>query len=82
MVFVAISLLVHFLVLLAACKLLRISLVEMSVASAANVGGSTVSAPMAIALQAKQLVTAAVVIGVLGNVIGTFLGVGIGILLQ
>ena len=82
MVFVAISLLVHFVVLIGVCKVMRISLVEMSVASAANVGGSTVSAPMAIALQAKQLVTAAVVIGVLGNVIGTFLGVGIGLLLQ
>ena len=82
LLFVAITLAIHFFILLFACRLFRISLVEMSIASAANVGGSTVSAPMAIALQAKQLVTAAVVIGVLGNVIGTFLGVGIGLLLQ
>ena len=82
LLFVVVALLVHLAVMLIGCRLLRISLEELSIASAANVGGSTVSAPMAVAFDLKKAVTPAILIGVLGNVIGTFIGVGIGVLLR
>lgn len=82
LVFVTVALLVHLLVMLVGCRLLRISLEELAIGSAANVGGSTVSAPMAVTFQMKKAITPAILIGILGNVIGTFIGVGIGLLLK
>lgn len=82
LVFVSIALVVHLIVLLIGCRLLGISLEEVSIASAANVGGSTVSAPMAVSLDLKKAITPAILVGVLGNVIGTFIGVGIGVFLR
>jgi len=82
LLFVTIALLIHLIVLLLGCRLLRISLEEVSIASAANVGGSTVSAPMAVSFDLKKAITPAILVGVLGNVIGTFIGVGIGVFLR
>lgn len=82
LVFVSIALVFHLIVLLIGCRLLGISLEEVSIASAANVGGSTVSAPMAVSFDLKKAITPAILVGVLGNVIGTFIGVGIGVLLR
>jgi len=82
LLFVTIALLVHLLVMLIGCRWLGISLEELSIASAANVGGSTVSAPMAATFEMKRAITPAILVGVLGNVLGTFIGVFIGVLLQ
>jgi uncharacterized membrane protein len=82
LLFVAIALVVHLIVMLIGCRLLRISLEELAIASAANVGGSTVSAPMAVTFDLKKAITPAILVGVLGNVIGTFIGVGIGWMLD
>lgn len=82
LLFVTIALLVHLFVMLLGCRLLGISLEELSIASAANVGGSTVSAPMAVTFDLKRAITPAILVGVLGNVLGTFIGVFIGVLLQ
>ena len=71
-----------YLFVLLGCRLLGISLEELSIASVANVGGSTVSAPMAATFDLKRAITPAILLGVLGNVLGTFIGVFLGLLLQ
>ncbi len=80
--FCIITLAVHFIVIMIGGKFLKISLKEIIVASAANVGGPSISAPIAGSLNMKKAITPAVLIGVLGYVIGTFLGVSIGLWLQ
>ena len=80
--FAAITLLVHLVFTLLGCRIFRVSLPEIALASCANVGGSTVAAPMAATFKMKKAVTPAILIGVLGTVVGTFLGVGIGLLLR
>ncbi len=82
LVFCTIILVVHFFVILLGGKLLNVSLKEILVASAANIGGASISAPMAATLGMKKAVTPAVLIGILGYVIGTFLGVSVGLWLQ
>ncbi len=82
LLFAMITLIVHFLVCLLGGKMLGMSLKEIAVASAANAGGPSTSAPMAATFGMKKAVTPAVLIGVLGYVIGTFLGVGTGLLLK
>lgn len=78
LVFAAITLTIHLLFTLAASKMLGISLKEAMVASCANAGGPSVAAPMAISFGMKKAVTPAILIGLLGYVIGTFLGSGVG----
>lgn len=80
--FVALTLFVHLMVMLIGSRLLHISLEDLSIASAANVGGSATSAPMATTFGMKKAITPAILIGTLGNVIGTFIGIGIGLLLR
>jgi uncharacterized membrane protein len=62
--------------------LLNVSLKEIIVASVANIGGASVAAPTAATLGMKKAVTPAILIGILGYVIGTFLGVSVGLWLQ
>lgn len=76
--FCIITLLVHFIVIMIGGRLLKISLKEIVVASSANIGGPSIAAPIAGALNMKKAVTPAILIGVLGYVIGTFLGASIG----
>jgi uncharacterized membrane protein len=80
--FVIVTLLTHLLVMLLGSRLLKISLEELSIASAANIGGTATSAPMATTFGLKKAITPAIVIGMIGNVVGTFIGVGIGLLLR
>lgn len=80
--FATIILSVHLLVSLIGGKLLKVSLKEILVASCANAAGPSVAAPMAVSMGMKRAVTPAILVGLLGYVIGTFLGVGIGALLQ
>jgi uncharacterized membrane protein len=80
--FAVIMLLIHLIISLIGGKLLKISLKEIMIASAANVGGISIAAPMAATFGMKKLVTPAILIGILGYVIGTFLGIGTGLFLK
>lgn len=77
--FAIIMLSVHLVICLIGGKLLGISLKEIMIASSANVGGVSIAAPMAATFGLKKLVTPAILIGILGYVVGTFLGVGAGL---
>ena len=82
LVFVTITLLIHLVVILIAGYLLKFSLEETLVASAANAGGPSISAALASNFGMKAGMTPAVLVGILGYVIGTFLGIGVGLLLS
>lgn len=81
-IYVLVIMVVHLIVMLAGGKLLGASLAEIAIGSAANIGGGTVSAPMAASFGLKGMVTPAILIGILGSAIGTFAGVAVGILLR
>jgi uncharacterized membrane protein len=72
--FASILVLVHGIVIFGAARLLRLDLDMAAVASQANVGGSTSALALARSLGRADLVVPAVLIGSLGNAIGTFLG--------
>lgn len=76
--FATIILIVHLLVILVAGKLLKVSLKEIMIASAANIAGPSVAAPMAVSFGMPKAITPGILIGLLGYVIGTFLGIGVG----
>ncbi len=78
LIFALLTLLVQFIFLLFVGKIMKFSLKEIAVASCANVSGPTLSAPMAATFGMKQMITPALLIGILGYVIGTFLGVSVG----
>lgn len=80
--FATIILLVHLVVSLIAGKLLGVSLKEIMIASAANVAGPSVVAPMAVSFGIPKAITPGILIGLLGYVIGTFLGIGVGQFMQ
>ena len=82
LIFAAITLFVHLIISLIGGRLMKVSLEEIAIASCANAGGSSVSAPMAATFKMKKAVTPAILIGMLGYVIGTFLGIGVGLWLQ
>lgn len=82
LIFAIIMLTVHLLISLIGGKLLGVSLKEIMIASSANVGGVSIAAPMAATFGLKKLVTPAILIGILGYVIGTFLGIGTGLFLK
>ncbi|NNF57663.1 MAG: DUF819 family protein [Rhodothermaceae bacterium] len=65
---------VHGLLTLTAARLLRIDLDLAAVASQANVGGGTSALALARSLGRSDLVLPAVLLGSLGNALGTFLG--------
>jgi len=81
LIFALLTLIIQFVFLLVVGKLMKFSLKEIAVASCANVSGPTLSAPMAATFGMKQMVTPALLVGILGYVIGTFLGVSVGFLL-
>jgi uncharacterized membrane protein len=76
--FAALILLVHLAVILTAGKLFKLDLLEVVVASNANMGGPTTSAAMAIARGWGHLVTPAVLCGTFGYAIATFVGTAVG----
>ncbi|GAB5521616.1 MAG: DUF819 family protein [Rhodothermales bacterium] len=73
-VFVFVTILIHGLVTYAAAWLLRYDLDLASVASQANIGGSASALALAKSIGRPDLVLPAVLIGTLGNGIGTFIG--------
>lgn len=72
----------HFFFLLFLAKLFKLDVYEVVVSSAANIMGPSVAAPMAASLGQKKMVTPAVLVGILGYVIGTFIGVSIAMYLS
>ncbi len=63
-------------------KWLKFSLKEIMIACCANAAGPSVTAPMAITFKMRKAVTPAILISILGYLIGTFIGVGVGVLLR
>ncbi len=71
----------HFLFMMALAKLFKLDVYEVVISSAANIMGPSVAAPMAASMGQKKLVTPAILVGILGYIIGTFIGVSIAIYL-
>lgn len=71
----------HLLLMLAVAKLFKLDVYEVVISSAANIMGPSVAAPMAASMGQKNLVTPAILVGILGYIIGTFIGVSIAMVL-
>lgn len=72
----------HFIFLVSLSKLFKFDVYEAIISSAANIMGPSVAAPMAASLGQKKLITPAILVGILGYVIGTFIGVSIAMTLS
>jgi uncharacterized membrane protein len=72
--FVALALLVHGLVLFGVGRLLRLSPETLAIASSANVGGTLTILPIARGLRRMDLLLPGILVGSLGNAIGTYAG--------
>ena len=72
----------HFVFLLSLAKLFKLDVYEVVISSAANIMGPSVAAPMAASMGQKKLVTPGILVGILGYVIGTFIGVSIALALS
>lgn len=72
----------HFIFLVSLSKLFKFDVYEAIISSAANIMGPSVAAPMAASLGQKKLITPAILVGILGYVIGTFVGVSIAMTLS
>jgi uncharacterized membrane protein len=72
----------HFVFMLALAKLFKLDVYEVVISSAANIMGPSVAAPMAASMGQKNLVTPGILVGILGYIIGTFIGVSIAMLLS
>lgn len=72
----------HFIFLVSLSKLFKFDVYEVIISSAANIMGPSVAAPMAASLGQKKLITPGILVGILGYVIGTFIGVSIAMALN
>lgn len=72
----------HFVFLVSLAKIFKLDVYEVVVSSAANIMGPSVAAPMAASMGRKKLVTPGILVGILGYVIGTFIGVSIAMYLS
>jgi len=81
LLFYLIIMIFHFVFLLLTAKLFKLDVYEVIISSAANIMGPSVAAPMAASLGQKKLVTPGILVGILGYVIGTFVGVSIALVL-
>ncbi len=80
--FYLIIMLFHFVFLVSMAKLFKLDVYEVIISSAANIMGPSVAAPMAASLGQKKLITPGILVGILGYVIGTFIGVSIAMALS
>lgn len=80
--FVGIVVGIHGFVVFSAARLLRLDPAMAAVASQANIGGSTSALALARSLKRPDLTLPAVLIGALGNALGTFLGFWVASLLR
>ncbi len=69
---------IHGVVVYGAGKLLRLDIGTLSVASQAAVGGPSSALAVAISREWRHLVLPAVIVGLLGYAVGTYLGLGVG----
>lgn len=67
----------HLFFLISLSKIFKFDVYEVIISSAANIMGPSVAAPMAASLGQKRLITPGILVGILGYVIGTFIGVSI-----
>ncbi len=74
-------LLLHALIMVVVAKLFRLDLFSIGVASLANIGG-VASAPILAAAYHRSLIGIAVLMAIMGYMIGTFAGLAIGYILQ
>lgn len=72
----------HLVFLISLSKLFKFDVYEVIISSAANIMGPSVAAPMAASLGQKKLITPGILVGILGYVIGTFIGVSIAMALS
>ena len=77
-----IMILIHFAIVLVGARLMKVDLAEAIVASGACVVGPAVTAAIAISQGWRTLITPAIMTGILGYVIGTFIGVAVTAFLQ
>ncbi len=75
--FAATILLVHLVIILVAGRLMGLDLIEVVIASNANMGGPTTAAAMAVARRWETLVIPAILCGTLGYATATFIGVAV-----
>lgn len=80
--FYLIILFFHLIFMVSLAKLFKLDVYEVIIASAANIMGPSVAAPMAASLGQKKLITPGILVGILGYVIGTFIGVSIAMVLS
>jgi uncharacterized membrane protein len=80
-VFGMIMVLVHIIIVLVAARFLKADLSEAVVASGAALVGPAVTAAIAISQGWRTLVTPAIMVGIFGYVIGTFIGVAVSAML-
>ena len=72
----------HLAFMVSLSKIFKLDVYEVIIASAANIMGPSVAAPMAASLGQKKLITPGILVGILGYVIGTFIGVSIAVMLS
>ena len=77
-VFAGLILTIHLAFILIAGRLMKLDLIEIVVASNANMGGPTTAAAMAVARRWDTLVTPAILCGTLGYAVATFVGTAVG----
>lgn len=80
--FYLIIMLFHLIFLVSLARLFKFDVYEVIVSSAANIMGPSVAAPMAASLGQKKLITPGILVGILGYVIGTFVGVSVAMALS
>ncbi len=81
LLFYLVIMIFHLVLMLALAKLFKLDVYEVVISSAANIMGPSVAAPMAASMGQKNLVTPGILVGILGYIIGTFIGVSIALLL-
>lgn len=82
MLFYLIIMVFHLFFVIGLSRLFKLNVYEVIVSSAANIMGPSVAAPMAASLGKKKLVTSGILVGILGYIIGTFVGVSIALFLN